>query len=278
MSEVPNSANASAHDAASDVHTVALDPVDSAWLARRSALAPLVLGVIAMATSPIILGLLFGPLGMRSGIDLWRRGARNASTAAAVATSFAGIVLSVMSALVWGALLASVLLGRDAIRAAESWRGEEIRSTELASIIGTKSEVFDPARPGGDAPRQVLLFVAVGFDPCADALRALSEAARMHPGLPIAIVDQEARAERVQEFVRGVIGAGAESFRCVGASASMPPPLDGLAAIPTLVVVARDGRIEKALVGAHPAADIERLLRGDAALPAPGAPNAREHR
>lgn len=278
MSEVPNSANKSAGDAASDLRTAALDPVDSAWLARRSALALLVLGIVSIATSPIILGLLFGPLGMRSGIDLWRRGTRNASTAAAVATSFAGIVLSVMSALLWGALLAGVLLGRDAIRAAESWRGEEIRSTELASLVGAEPVAFDPARPAGDAPRQVLLFIAVDFEPCADAVRALSEAARAHPGIPIAVVDQAARAERVQEFVRGVVGAGAEPFRCVGASASMPPPLDGLAAMPTLVVVARDGRIEKALVGAHPAADIEKLLRGDAALPAPGAPNAREHR
>ena len=41
-----------------------IDPVDAAWLHRRSSSGPLVLGVLGLLTAPILLGLLFASLGL----------------------------------------------------------------------------------------------------------------------------------------------------------------------------------------------------------------------
>jgi hypothetical protein len=51
---------------------------------------------------------------------------------------------------------------------------------------------------------------------------------------------------------------------------TLPAPLDQAAAIPTLVIIAADGTVEYAIVGARPGSDIEKLLRGDAARAKPG--------
>ena len=79
-----------------------LDPADIAWRQNRSAVAPLAFGVIGLALSPLLLGLIVGPLGMRAGIDLWRTGTRRPAVVLGVAASFLSIVVSVVAALLWG--------------------------------------------------------------------------------------------------------------------------------------------------------------------------------
>jgi hypothetical protein len=47
-----------------------------------------------------------------------------------------------------------------------------------------------------------------------------------------------------------------------------PPPLDGVFALPTIVVIDRDRRIEAALVGSRTIEEMERLVTGAAAIDA----------
>ncbi|MEY3144313.1 MAG: hypothetical protein RLY21_2806 [Planctomycetota bacterium] len=242
-----------------------LHPEDAAWIARRSPVAPIVLGVLSILLSPVLLGLFFGPLALRAGIELRRQGVRGAGTIVAIATSLVGIIVSVTTALLWGAVLSGVLLGRDAMRTAESWRGEVIRSSTVdARVAGVETQI-DLARPVAGAPRHAILFIGVGWDPCAQAVRTLSEAAANHPDVPVIVIDREAPAQQVEAFTRLHAAASAERFAYVGPIAELPAPLEQAAALPTLVIVGSDGVIEYAIVGAHPTTDIEKLLRGDAA-------------
>lgn len=270
----------SAHDdpssSAAEASGDALHPVDAAWMSRRSAAAPMVLGILSILLSPILLGLFFGPLGLRSGIDLYRRGTRTAATVLAIATGFLGIVLSITLALVWGSILASVLLGRDAMRAAEGWRGREVRVAMMDAGIDGAAREIDLSRPVEGAPRHAILVIGVGWEPCAAAIRSLSEAAERFPEVPVVILDREASAEEVRDYARMHGTAAVERFIFVGKAQALPTPLDQAAALPTLVIIGPNRTVEHAVVGAHPTLDIEKLLRGDAAAPtqpaASGAP------
>jgi hypothetical protein len=265
-SKASSNTSSNASSAASD----ALHPDDAAWIARRSPTAPIVLGVLSIVLSPILLGLFFGPLALRAAIELRRQGVRGAGTIIAIATSLVGIIVSVTAALLWGAVLSGVLLGRDAMRTAESWRGEEVRSAMVEARAAAGTVEIDLARPSGGAPRHAILFVGVGWDPCAEALRTLGEAAAGHPEVPVIVLDREAPASEVEAFARQHAGVAAERFLFVGPVTTLPAPLDQAAAIPTLVIIAADGTVEYAIVGARPTSDIEKLLRGDAARTKPG--------
>lgn len=244
-----------------------LDPVDAAWLARKSPAAPIILGVLSIALSPLLLGLFFGPLGLRAGIDLRRRGVRGIGSVLAVATSAVGIVLSVTTALLWGALLSSVLLGRDAMRAAEQWRGREIASTTVAALVGGVPREIDLSRPSGTSPRRAILIIDVGQPMCDLAVRSLSEVASDFPEVDVVVVSRDDDPRDVWSFVRLHGLESALRFTCVGALDALPPPLDQAAAIPTFLVVDQNGAIEQAIVGLHPADDLRKLMGGAGALP-----------
>jgi hypothetical protein len=235
---------------ASARETTELDPIDRAWIARRFAGAPLIYGLIAIATSLLMLGLLFGALGLRAGLDLWRTGTRRGIVAIGIAVSFAGIVASVVWAVVWGSILASVLLGRDAMREAERWRG-----TEMMELSTQGVEIVPP--PEG-VERTALLFIRVGWDPCAEAIRTAAAVAATVPNCRLILVDPTASTTAIRAFG---LAHGAETA-VIGGGFTFPPPLDGVAAFPTLVVIDRSGVIESALVGAHPASDLELVYNG----------------
>lgn len=246
----------------------ALHPEDAAWMARRSASAPMVLGLLSVALSPILLGLFFGPLSLRAGIDLYRRGTRGAATVVAIGTGLVGVILSITMALVWGSILASVLLGRDAMRAAEGWRGQQVRTSMFDALVAGDARAIDLAKPVDGAARHAVLVIGVGFEPCALAIRGISEVADRYPDVPVVIVDREASTEDVRAFARQHGTASVERFFFIGRASALPAPLDQAAALPTLVVIGGNSAVEHAIVGAHPAVDIEKLIRGDAALPA----------
>jgi hypothetical protein len=242
----------------------ALDPIDRDWIARRSAVAPLVLGAVSVVLSPLLLGLLFGPLGMRAGIDLWKHGTRRAAVVAAIALGFAGTVASIMGALLWGSILASVLLGRDAMREAERWTGRDV-----AAAVVEFRETSDRATPAPrslgaldpNAERWAILFCDEGSEPCIEAATTLAECASRAPKVvALAVAPDDSIAPLDARLRLQGVELRVAAFRAVA-------PLDAVAAFPTFIVVDRSGRIEKALVGAHPAADIDALLAGGAALP-----------
>lgn len=251
-----------------------LDPVDRDWIARRSAVAPLVLGAVSILLSPLLLGLLFGPLGMRAGIDLWKHGTRRAAVVAAIALGFAGTVASIMGALLWGSILASVLLGRDAMREAERWTGRDVAAA-VVEFRESPDRSMTASKPlsalDTNAERWAILFCDEGSEPCIAAAATLAEcAARAPKVVAVAVAPDDAIAPLAVRLRLEQIELRVAAFRAVA-------PLDAVAAYPTIVVVDRSGRIEKALVGAHPAAEIDALLAGDAALPE-SAPDATKRR
>lgn len=255
--------------------TSAMHPDDAAWIARKSSTAPIVLGVLSILLSPILLGLFFGPLALRAGIDLRRQGVRGFGTVVAIAASLVGIVASVTTALLWGAVLAGVLLGRDAMRTAESWRGEQVQSAMVDARVASATMQVDLARPVPGAPRHAILVIGVGWEPCAEAIRTLAEAAVAYPDVPVIVLDRESSADKIEAFTRLHGGDVTARFLFVGPVETLPAPLGQAAALPTLVVVGADGTVEHAIVGAHPTSDIEKLLRGDAARPRPPVAGAR---
>jgi hypothetical protein len=72
------------------------------------------------------------------------------------------------------------------------------------------------------------------------------------------LVDPTASTTAIRAFG---LAHGAETA-VIGGGFTFPPPLDGVAAFPTLVVIYRSGVIESALVGAHPASDLELVFNG----------------
>jgi hypothetical protein len=237
-----------------------LDPVDADWLRRRSAAMPLGLGVVGLLGSVLLLGLLFGPLGLRAAIDLWRSGTRRFAVIVGGGVSAAAIVASVVVAMLWGSLLASVLLGRDAMRLAERWRGREVLA---ASIPGrsAEGEAADLALARGGTPA-VLVFIDVLIDPASDlaatALAHASEAAAA-AGARLAVAAPRATATDLDAWIGVEGGLGGVAWRG-DAATRWPEPLDAVAAFPTTVVIDGTGRIAGALVGVHPVEDLRRLI------------------
>ncbi|MEY5033604.1 MAG: hypothetical protein RL354_2635 [Planctomycetota bacterium] len=245
-----------------------LHPADHAWRRDRFAAGALIFGFAGLLSSPLLLGLALGPLGMRSGVDLWRARVRRPVVAAGIAVSFVATVASIAAAVVWGAVLARVLLSRDVMRETEKWRGTQIAETSVlvTDALGTRTRALAPAE---GSPRLVILFIEAGTGPCADAVRTLAwvseHAGGREPSGPRAdllIVEQREASSRAREFALehgldvGVLGAGA----------TLPAPLDGVFALPTIVVIDRDRRIEAALVGSRTIDEVGRLFTGSAAL------------
>ena len=240
-----------------------LDPADRAWRERRFAGGPLVFGVLSFATAPFLIGLLLGSAGLRSGIDLWRSGTRRGIVVAGILANVLGLVVSILAALAWGALLASVLLGRDAIRESERWRGSPV---DLAAIAGPDGPVLAPS-----AGRTALLLVDPAVPICLDAVTALVEADRRAAGCRIVVVTRsdDRKAPRPElDLPAGWI--------LLGPGTTLPAPLDDVAVLPTFVIVGPAGRIEKALVGVHPPEELVRVLDGSAAEPRPAEVRPRE--
>ncbi len=242
-----------------------LDPIDRAFLAQRFAGGPLLFGVISIVTSVCILGLVPGTLGLRSGIDLWRAGCHRAIVIAGIATSAVGLVASVIGALLWGALLAGILLGRDAMRETERWRGRTLDACTLdAWHPGGRRAVGWPLADAG-TDRLALLFITT--DPATDPIvttQAIASAARVaaaHPACRFTLVAPFASAEEAQATV---IASGVPCA-IVHAPIDLPQPLDAVSAFPTLVTIDRSGRIEFALVGARGDDELARIFSGEAA-------------
>ena len=261
-----------------------IDPVDAAWLHRRSSSGPLVLGVLGLLTAPILLGLLFASLGLRSGIDQIRRGIRGAVPVLGVIVSAIGLLVGVASALLWGALLSGVLLARDAMRTAEGWRGTTVEATafpaehdgattmlrlsgeDAPQLASTDAAARSDAAARPAAVRRAIVFIRLGTVPSDDMLRELARASLRHPEVPLVIVDAEHPGSAVAAALMASPGFVASRDYFVGSDATLPTPLAAVAATPTIVLLAPDGRIEHAVVGGLKAGEIEKLLRGDAAL------------
>jgi hypothetical protein len=170
------------------------------------------------------------------------------------------IVLSTVAALLWGSVLSTVLLGRDAMRETESWRGREVDARVVTAVAadGPREVSLRPAEG-----RQRLLLVAVMADDTTSQrfLETLAEALPRHRECSLLLVNMGGGPD-LGDFARR---AGIEA-PVIANAGSLPPPLDRISGVPTIVVLDTAGRIESALVGSRPPSEVERLLSG------PGAP------
>ena len=241
-----------------------LDEIDVAWQRRRNGLAPLVFGVLGIALSPLLLGLVFGPLSIRAGLDRWRAGVRRVPAAVGIASGLTAIVLSVTAALLWGAVLTSVLLGRDALREAERWRGRTVDAVELAVNRTDGSVVREALRPSTGSDRRIVLAVDIRQQPSRAALEALLAATVAVEDLLIIDLSDDGA-----DLAAWVSGKRHPPCGIVPHDAALPPPLDAIAALPMTLSIDRFGRIEGALIGVRPTEELEKLLSGKMSLDPP---------
>lgn len=245
-----------------------LDPVDAAWQRRQRAIGPLAFGVIALVLSPLLVGLVVGPLGLRSAVEQLRRGQRGGALYLGLAANLCAIVVSVVAALLWGSLLATILLGRDAMRETERWRGQTLDAVEV-STIGSSGRSARTLRPAAaDSDRIVLVFVRSDSEISREYIRAIARLSSPDDHAEILIMDP----------VLGAIAAGKLAADCGVEYASLDPvhplptPLDSIALFPSIVAIDRDGRIENAVAGARTDAEIVRILKGPRAMADPARP------
>jgi hypothetical protein len=242
-----------------------LHPVDRAFLAQKFAGGPLIFGVLSLLSSVIILGMLPGALGLRAGIDLWQRGVRRGVVIAGVVTSFVGVAASILCALLWGSILASVLLGRDAMRETERWRGEVLEPFSLTAIESISGETFSFEIPPRDerVERVVLLLAGVGETPSAEAISTAVRVAERHPQCRLLVVTPLSALDDGKSFA--TLASASTAVAVVGSDANLPAPINSVAAFPTMVIIDRAGRIEFALVGSRREEELDRLFSGEAA-------------
>jgi hypothetical protein len=206
-----------------------------------------------------------GALGLRAGIDLWQRGVRRGVVVAGVVTSFVGVAASILCALLWGSILAGVLLGRDAMRETERWRGEVLEPFSLTAIESISGETFSFEIPPKDdrVERVVLLLAGVGETPSAEAISTAVRVAERHPQCRLLIVTPLAARDDGKAFA--TIASASTAVAVVGRDAMLPAPMHSVSAFPTTVVIDRVGRIEFALVGSRREEELDRLFSGEAA-------------
>lgn len=194
------------------------------------------------------------------GLDLWRGGTRRASVAFGIASGLVAIVLSTIAALLWGSVLSTVLLGRDAMRETESWRTREIDARPLRAT-GPDGEREITLRPAQGQSR-LMLVALIGADTTSrEFLAVLAQALPRHPECGVVLVDMGESAELGPVARRTGINAP-----IIQSAATLPAPLDRISGIPTTVVIDQLGRIESALVGSRPSSEIDRVLSGAGAL------------
>ncbi len=242
-----------------------LHPADRAFLAQKFAGGPLIFGLISIASSVIILGMIPGALGLRAGIDLWQRGVRRGMVIAGVVLSFVGVAASILCALLWGSILAGVLLGRDAMRETERWRGEVVEPFSLTAIESISGDTFSLEIPPKDerVERVVLLLAGVGETPSAEAISTAVRVAERHPQCRLLVVTPLSARDDGKAFA--TIASASTAVAVVGSDAMLPAPMNSVSAFPTMVFIDRAGRIEFALVGSRREEELDRLFSGEAA-------------
>lgn len=239
-----------------------LHPDDRAWQRERFAAGALIFGSVGVVASPLLLGLALGPIGMRAGIDLWRAGIRRPVVAAGVLMSLLATAASIVAAVAWGALLMQVLLSRDVLRETEKWRGRSIAQTTV-TVRDESGTTERPLVPSGVERRLVLLFVESGTAPSAEAVRTLAHARERWPQVAMLVAGVSSDLIATRDFV---LAQGLD-VAIIDPVSPLPSPLDAVFALPTMVVVDTEGRIESAVVGSRTLDEVERLLAGADAEP-----------
>jgi hypothetical protein len=199
-------------------------------------------------------------MAMRTGLDRWRDGLRR-PVVIRIASGFTAVVLSIVAALLWGSVLAAVLLGRDALREAEKWR-QAVEAAEVATTVGAAPPAKIALRPRAGDPRMILVAVDIGQGPSQELVRSLVRED------PCDAAGPPRRPGRRRRSARPV-GGGKRSPPSRGPARRGPSSRRSTRspALPMTISIDADGRIEGALVGVRPAQELDALLGGKMALP-----------
>lgn len=221
-----------------------------------------ILGLLACALSPIVIGLLPGALGVRTAIDARRIGFRGWVLYSGLSLSAIGLAASVLSAILWGGSLATILLSRDVEREAVVWRGREIANFSLQV---DDHEVFEYAQFRREHPdhRLALHFWSSEFAPCQASVANAAEAARGVDSLTLIGIAPEDSPESARAF----LGTDAIGMRTAFGAQRLPSPLDTAGARPTTVIIHPCGKIELVLLGVRNREELRRAYLGEGLAP-----------
>ncbi|MSR40636.1 MAG: hypothetical protein EXS10_01865 [Phycisphaerales bacterium] len=226
----------------------------------RASNLPLLCGALGLASlllSPFIIGLLPGALGLRTSIDARRIGFRGILISGGMTLSVIGLTLSIVAALVWGGMLATILMSREAERDAVIWRGREIKPFTL-QLDSESSFDFAAFREQHPTHRLVLLFWSSAFDPCKEGVAHAIEAADGIDEVTLLGIAPEDTLASGHAF----LGADAANIPTAYGTQRLPPPLETAGVRPTIVVVHPDGHIELVLLGVRGTAELKRAFVG----------------
>ena len=174
--------------------------------------------------------------------------------------SMLAVVCSVIAAVLWGSVLAGVLLTRDALRETERWVGMPVPAVEVAAR-GADGDRSRRIAAGEGRARLALVFITPEHEASDETLRILAELSPSFPSVGLLVVGTQSSVDATR---RAVLHSGLD-VEAIGGETALPAPIDAVAITPTIVVIDRDGRIESAASGGRPAAEIKRMLEGPAA-------------
>lgn len=216
------------------------------------AIATLVLGVLALCTSPILVGGVFGLAGLITGVlHLSRRGSARAMALSGTVLSGVAVLASVVLGIAYASWLGS-LWDRIATQAGsatppapgfDSWEGVKAPDLTVQTLEGQRIKLSELR-----GRRVILDFWATWCPPC---VREIPHFARLHK-----------ETSRDQLVIVGVSDEDEDTLRqflqkqqvpyTVGRAAEpLPPPYANVTAIPTTFFIDRNGILQSVVVGYH---------------------------
>lgn len=230
------------------------------------ALASLVLGILAVLSSPLLLGGALGIAGIVLGlVHLRRRGAPRRMAAWGAGLSAGGVLLSIALGGVYyrlyGEFLGTLQRGGGEESELDPWQGKSVPELTLTTIHGERVRLAELA-----GRRVVLDFWATWCAPCREEIPHLKRLAAENPLELVVIGISDESTATIRDFAEREDIA----YHLVSAEA-FPVPFDGIHSVPTTVFIDRRGVIQNVLVGYHDFDTLKaRALEADYA----GAPRA----
>lgn len=232
------------------------------------AVASLVLGILALLSSPIVVGAFFGLMGLLMGVlHLARRTSRNGLAWAGMALSLLGIAASIGVA-AWALPKAKGFFQKVLVQMAaeetgfEQWKGVTAPDFTVTTLDGKQIRLGDLR-----GRRVILDFWATWCPPCVKEIPHFIQLRKELPESDLAIVGISNEDEpTLRDFVRR------KGINYPIATASeLPSPYKDVSAIPTTFIIDRRGVIQEVLVGYH---DLESLRKHATAPDTSGEPKS----
>jgi cytochrome c biogenesis protein CcmG, thiol:disulfide interchange protein DsbE len=216
------------------------------------AVLALAFGVGALVTSPLLIGVPLGVVGLvLAVIHLRGTSGRRALAIWGATLSIAAMIAGVSAALVYHHLLSGAIRDHRAASASRGsrstgewaeWRGTAAPAVTLTTV---KGETIDLA--GLQGKHVVVDFWATWCGPCVKTIPHLEALSKQDGVVVIGITDED------PERVRAFMATRSMTYHVVANvdDESLPAPFARVSALPTMFSIGRDGVIRSVLVGYH---------------------------